>query len=122
VTAPREKALQEENLGRARATSNRRMEKVILQNLARFARMEGRFDDAIAMHVEAYRILRGLDEPVEIAELGVHRSWATQRDEETRSLLESALDASALAELSEHGRKLSADEAVALARDALQEA
>jgi ATP/maltotriose-dependent transcriptional regulator MalT len=148
----RERALHEENLGRARATANKRMESVILHNLARFARMEGRFDDASAMHAEAYRIVRELNEPVEIADsvsrfastlafagradtaarllacssalfedLGVRRSWIEQRDKETRSLLESALDESALSKAWEQGRNLTADEAAALALEALKE-
>ena len=64
----RERALHEESLPRARATSNKRMESVILHNLARFARLEGRFHDAVAISNDAYRIVRDLGEPVEIAD------------------------------------------------------
>jgi len=64
----RERTLHEENLRRARATSNKRMESLILHNLGLYARDEGRFRDAGRMHDEAYRIVRDLDEPVEIAD------------------------------------------------------
>ena len=146
----RARMLHEENLRRARAGSNKRMEEVTLHNLARFARDEGRFDDAIALHDEAYRIARELDQPVDISdsisrfaatlahagkaevavcvlscseslreELGVRRSWVLERNEETLAIVRSHLDEVAFAKAWEEGRRLTADEAAALATTAL---
>jgi predicted ATPase/class 3 adenylate cyclase len=146
----RERALHEDNLDRARATSNRRMEALSLSNLARFARNDGRIQDALSMLHEAYRIHRDLGEPVEIAdtlsrfastlafagsaeaaarllscsealreESGVRRSWVAQRNEETLTTLRSQLDEAGVAEAWEQGRKLTVDEAVALAIDSV---
>jgi predicted ATPase len=64
----RERRLHEENLRRARASSNKRMESLTLDNLARFARLDGRFAESIALIDEAYRICRELEEPVDIAD------------------------------------------------------
>ena len=148
----RERALHEENLRRARASANKRMESVTLDNLARFARIEGRFRDSIALIDQAYRIVRELDEPVDIAdaisrfastlahagkpraaaqvlscsealreELGVRRSWVLQRNEETLGLVRSQLDERAFEDAWEQGLRLTADEAAALAREAIDE-
>jgi predicted ATPase len=72
----RARALHEENLRRARATSNLRMEAVTLHNLARYARDERRYREAMTMHGQAYRIDRDLDDPVEIAD-GISRFAST---------------------------------------------
>ena len=61
-------ALHQENLLRSRATNNKRIEAVTLYNLARFARFEGRFREALALTDEGYRINRELDDPVEISD------------------------------------------------------
>jgi Tetratricopeptide repeat len=65
-------ALHENNLRRARASGNARMEALTLNNLAVWARAEGRYDDALRMHTESFRIARDLDDPVELAD-GVSR-------------------------------------------------
>jgi predicted ATPase len=144
----REHALQlhRENLRRARAVSNPRMESVTLNNIALFARDEGRFGDAMELTDEAYRIVRDLGES-EVAdsisrlasllahagkaepavrtlaasealreELGVRRSWVLERNEDTLARVRAELDEAAFADAWERGRRLTADEAVALAR------
>jgi hypothetical protein len=137
--------MHQENLRRARAVSNPRMESVTLYNIARFARDEGRFLDAMEMTDEAYRIVRDLGEN-EVAdgisrlasllahagqaepavrilaasealreELGVRRSWVLERNEDTLARVRSELDEAAFAEAWEQGRRLTADEAAAVA-------
>jgi predicted ATPase/class 3 adenylate cyclase len=150
----RERALQlhEENLHRARAASNPRMESVTLYNIAGAARDEGRFRDAMEMMDEAYRIVRDLGDS-EVAdsisrlasllshagkaedairvlaasealreELGARRSWVLRRNEDTLARVRSQLDQAAFTEAWEQGRKLTADEAATIARAAIASA
>jgi len=63
----RSRALHEENLRRARATGNERMEARSLGSLGAIAGEEGRVHDALPMLKEAYRIDRDLGERLEIA-------------------------------------------------------
>jgi tetratricopeptide (TPR) repeat protein len=75
----RERAIHEDNLVRARAASNKRMESVTLENLARFESFDGRFEAAIALIEEAYGIVRELDEPVDIADAISRFAWILAR-------------------------------------------
>lgn len=110
--------------------------------------MEGQLREGMAPTDEAYRIVREIGEAevadsisrfasilvhagkAEAAmrvlscsetlreELGIRRSWVLERNEETLDAIRGQLDETAFAEAWEQGRKLTPDEAVALAREA----
>ena len=67
--AERDRALHEENLVRARALGNERMEAVSLSVLASFVREDGRIEEALSMLNEAYLIARDLGDRVESADI-----------------------------------------------------
>jgi len=56
----RGRSLTEENLRRARAAGNQRLEAFSLDSLAGYARDDGRLDDALSMHRAALRVRRDL--------------------------------------------------------------
>ncbi len=68
----RERAILEENLGRARSVGNRRMERDTLDGLAAAALQEQRFGDAHSMLRDALHIARELNEPFELAAVLIH--------------------------------------------------
>ena len=63
----RGRALHEENLRRARALSNRRIEAITLGALAMHAVQDGRINDAIPMMRESHRLHRAIGDPVQSA-------------------------------------------------------
>jgi tetratricopeptide (TPR) repeat protein len=65
----RGRALTEDMLGRARALGNERIEAEALEGLAFHAQKEGRFEEALSMLNEAYRIHADLGQRSEIAEV-----------------------------------------------------
>jgi predicted ATPase/class 3 adenylate cyclase len=145
----RARALHEENLRRARALHNERIEAMTLGPLGMYAFEEGRIEDALSMLKESLRMLRDLgeirlipwnlcrfaaavaSERAETAarllasseslftEIGARPSWAEAMMEETLTTIRTQLDEAAFAEAWEEGRKLTADEAVALALESL---
>jgi predicted ATPase/class 3 adenylate cyclase len=145
----RARALHEENLRRARALHNERIEAMTLGPLGMYAFEEGRIEDGLSMLKESLRMLRDLgeirlipwnlcrfaagvaSERAETAarllassdslftEIGARPSWAAAMMEETLTTIRTQLDEAAFAEAWEEGRKLTADEAVALALDSL---
>ena len=68
----RERAILEENLARARAAGNKRMQVDTLENLASAALKEKRFGDASAMLRDAVHIAHDLNEPFELAIVLIH--------------------------------------------------
>jgi hypothetical protein len=56
-----------------------------------------------------------------LEEVGASENWAANMNEQTLALTHTQLDEAAFAEAWEQGRKLTADEAVALALDSLDE-
>jgi len=135
----------EQTLREARAQRDWAVVAMDLDELAFFARDEGRFDEALSMLTEALRLKRELDMPSAIVEslcrfarllaacgatekaarlLGATQalrqdiggfSWVADENEVTLSELGTQLDEAALGEALEQGRKLTLDEAVALA-------
>jgi len=65
----RDRALHQENLVRARALGNERMEALSLSVLACYVRDDGRVEEALSMLNEAYRIVRNLGDRVESADI-----------------------------------------------------
>ena len=65
----RDRALHEENLVRARAVGNQRMEALALSVLARYVSDEGRVEEALSMLNAAYLIARDLGDRVESADI-----------------------------------------------------
>ena len=150
----RARALNEENLRRARATRHELIEAQTLALLAGYAMNEGRLDEAVPMLTEAHRIHRDRPDYVDrywgtvvvcrfaraLALVGsaataarvlscaealfedmgaTQESWLKKINEETLTLTRRQLDEAAFAEASEQGRKLTADQAVALALNSL---
>jgi predicted ATPase/class 3 adenylate cyclase len=142
------RALHEDNLRRARQTSNERMEASTLGMLSDYARREGRMSDALAMLRASLRIHRNvgdlLDTAVDLCRfaavlategsartaarllssfealgdrVGGRRSMVREMNDETLAAIHRQLDEAAFAEAWEQGRKLTGDEAVALALD-----
>jgi len=143
----RERAILEDNLGRARALGLERDQSMSLGALAGFARRDGRIEEAVSMLAQCIRIERDLGDLAwtannlgRLAEAlalagkaataarvlacaqGLHEQvglrwpqWATGMNEETRTAIRAQLDEAAFADASEQGRRLSIDEAVALA-------
>ena len=70
--ATRERAILEENLGRARTAGNRRMECDTLELLATPALQEERFGDAHAMLRDALHLALELNEPFVLATILIH--------------------------------------------------
>ncbi|HEX9599772.1 MAG TPA: adenylate/guanylate cyclase domain-containing protein [Gaiellaceae bacterium] len=148
----RGRALHEENLRRARALSNKRIEAITLGALAMHAVQDGRIEEAVSMMNESHRLHRELGDPIQTAldvcrfaallaakgtavtaaqvlscsdalceEIGYGlRSWDPEFVDETLTAIRGQLDdEAAFAEAWEQGRALTADQAVALALDAL---
>ena len=146
----RARALHEENLDRARSSSNARVEASTLGILADYARKEGRMQHALSMLRESLRIHRDvgdlLDTTVDLCrfavilasegrtrtaarllasvdalgdEIGGRRARVTEMSEEPLKTIRAQLGEAAFAEAWEQGRKLTADDAVALALDSL---
>ena len=146
----RMRSLEEEGLGLARATGNRRMEAMFLDVVAVPARDEGRIDDALAMLRDALHIYRDLSWSLKVAdslsriartlvlaedgaatavqlissadalldEVGTTKPfYHAERDEETLARARAQLGETEIAEAQEEGRRLTVDEAVALALD-----
>jgi tetratricopeptide (TPR) repeat protein len=65
----RDRALHQENLVRARALGNERMEALSLSVLACYVRDDGRVEEALSMLNESYRIVRNLGDRVESADI-----------------------------------------------------
>ncbi|TME82538.1 MAG: hypothetical protein E6I45_05880 [Chloroflexi bacterium] len=63
----RGRALHEENLHRARALGNRRVEAITLGALAIHALQDGRLDDAIPMLLESHRLHLAIGDPLQSA-------------------------------------------------------
>jgi hypothetical protein len=111
---------------------------------------EGRYQDAMSMCKEAYRIHHRRDDLLRVAatlgrfarvlastersamaatvlstsdvvreEIGASPPWLVGMNDETRATIRSRLDEAGFAEAWEQGRKLTTDEAVALALDSL---
>jgi predicted ATPase/class 3 adenylate cyclase len=144
----RGRALHEENLRRARALGNQRIEASTLQGLAWRAADEGRWQEALSMLGDSYRINRDLGDRGGMAD-DIYRlartllaagkaaaaatllSWLEALSQEigaavepgehekTLATVRTQLDAAAFSDAWEQGRKLSLDEAVALALDSL---
>jgi predicted ATPase len=84
----------------------------IADSVSRFASMlahAGKADSAVRV-LSCSEALR--------EELGARRTWVLERNEETLGIVRSELDEAAFAEAWEQGRKMTPDEAVALAREA----
>ena len=142
----RARALHEENLDRAYAAGNERMQATTLSALAEYALRERRVQDALPLLRDANRIHRDLDDPEETAvdlsrlaraylleeraetaaqllsrsealreEIGASISWNAEFNEETLAMIRTKLDEEVFAGAWEQGRKLTLDEAVALA-------
>jgi tetratricopeptide (TPR) repeat protein len=133
-------------LRQARAQSDWPIVASQLEQLAEFARNEGRIDEALSMLAEALRITRDLGMPRQIveslchfastlaisgcvetaarlvaasealrSEIGGSHSWVVGEHERTLAELSTQLDSTTLAEALEQGRRLTVDDAVALA-------
>lgn len=140
------RVLHEENLRRARQTSNERLEASTLGMLSDYARREGRTSEARAMLRAGLRIHRNVgdlldtavdlcrfaavlateDKPRTAARLlssfealgdrvGGRRSVVREMNDETLAAIHRQLDEAAFAEAWEQGRKLTGEEAIALA-------
>ncbi len=149
----RGRVLHEENLRRARALSNERIEAITLGALVMLDVEEGRVDDGVvSMLKESHRLHSKVGDPLQTAfdvfrfsallaaqgrvvtatqvyastdalceELGVSlRSWDPVFIDEMLATIHAQLDAAAFDEAWEHGRTLTADEAVTLALDSLE--
>jgi predicted ATPase/class 3 adenylate cyclase len=148
----RGRALHEENLRRARALSNERIEAITLGALAMHALEEGEVDDAVSMLKESHRLHSGLGDPIQTAldvfrfaallaakgravsaakvfsssealceeiGFGLH-GWDPEFVEGTLTSIRAQLDEAAFTEAWEKGRRLTADDAAALALESLE--
>jgi predicted ATPase len=95
------RAQHEDNLDRARALVNKRMEAASLQRLATILVDEGRFEDATPMLKESLRIVVDLDDPIEVAL--ILRKFAYSLALEGRAARAAQIFSSALALLDEIG-------------------
>jgi predicted ATPase len=140
----------EENLRQANAAHDEYIQGVSLRQLAEIAVDERRFEDAVSMLTESYRISRELNDLLEVAgavarfasvlvpagraaaaarvlssstvlleEIGASPPSFMRINEKTLTGIRAQLDDADFAEAWEQGRALTADEAVALALDAL---
>jgi predicted ATPase len=136
----------EDVLRQARAQRDWAIAASELDQLARFARDEGRINDSLSMLAESLRIKQELEMPAQIVEnlsrfsetlgvagraeiaaqllaaaetlreeIGGSHSWVKDVNEKTLTQLSTQLDAATLAEALERGRRLTVDDAVALA-------
>jgi hypothetical protein len=146
----RARALDEDNLLRARELRNEQIEAAALDGLARSAVEEGLVEDAVSMAMESLRIYHDLGDPHGIAielrrcagalalkgeaataarllssaeavheEIGGTMPWVARMKEEALATIRTQLDEAAVAEAWKQGRKLTADEAIALALESL---
>jgi hypothetical protein len=144
----RRRAGHEDVLRQARAQHDWAIAASQLDQLARFARDEGRIGDSLSMLAESLRITRDLEMPGLIVEnlsrfaetlavarraetaaqllaaaealreeIGGSHSWVKDVNEKTLTQLRTQLDDATLAKAREHGRRLTVDDAVALALD-----
>jgi predicted ATPase len=142
----RRRAGHEDVLRQARAQRDWAIAASELDQLARFARDEGRVDDSVSMLAESLRIKRDLEMPGQIVEnlsrfaetlavagrtetaaqllgaaealreeIGGSHSWVEEGNEKTMAQLRTELDDASLAEALAQGRRLTVDDAVALA-------
>ena len=142
----RRRAGHEDVLRQARAQRDWAIAATELDQLARFARDEGRIDDSLTMLAESLRIKRDLEMPGQIVEnlsrfaetlavagragtatqllaaaealreeIGGSHSWVEDVNRETLTQLRTALDTATLAQALEQGRRLTVNDAIALA-------
>jgi predicted ATPase/class 3 adenylate cyclase len=81
----------------------------VLSAFARVLAVAGRSEDAVQLLSASHRLYD---------EYGTSQTWVSHRDEETLEMLHAQLDDAAFEKAWEEGRKLTADEAVALALEA----